>query len=171
MNKNFTEVQKLGQLIRHMREMRGISAAKLAQKTQVSTSAISKFERGQTDMQLSTTIQLLAAMGVSMKDLCHQGVFEGFLLLDWAQMAAENKQNREFLSGILENVQKVKYRLRHEIIFRRVLRLQLGLHDSIDEVINYFEDLEILLEFDDYLYQIVSTDLPEWLIQHLEKIR
>ncbi|MFC4761204.1 helix-turn-helix domain-containing protein [Fructobacillus durionis] len=171
MNKNFTEVQKLGKLIRHIRETRSISAAKLAQKTKVSTSAISKFERGHTDMQLSTTIQLLAAMGVSMKDLCRQGVFEGFRLLDWAQLAAENSQNREMLSNILDNVQKIEYRLRHEMIFRRVLRLRLGLHDSIDEVINYFEDLDILLEFDDYLYQIVVSDLPEWLINHLEKIR
>ena len=56
----FSEVNNLGRLIRGMREARGVSVNDLVRATGLSRSMISKFERGQTDIQLSSMIKTVS---------------------------------------------------------------------------------------------------------------
>ncbi|WP_273705750.1 helix-turn-helix domain-containing protein [Leuconostoc mesenteroides] len=65
----FSEVNNLGRLIRGMREARGVSVNDLVRATGLSRSMISKFERGQTDIQLSSMIKIFSAMSLTLDEL------------------------------------------------------------------------------------------------------
>lgn len=48
--------------------------------TGLSRSMISKFERGQTDIQLSSMIQIFSAVSLTLAGLCHERLFDEFLM-------------------------------------------------------------------------------------------
>ncbi|MBS9336572.1 helix-turn-helix domain-containing protein [Fructobacillus papyrifericola] len=166
---SFLEVQRLGELVRRVRKNRGISAQDLALETNLSASAISKFERGQSDIQLSTTVLILGAMGITINDLCQKNIFLDFRVVELAEKANRYQHDAVVLARILKELQQMKPSLRHERIFMKILLVKLNSEKNLSEIIDYFEDLDELLDFDRHLYSLVKPFLPKWALNHLAK--
>ncbi|SEH35798.1 Transcriptional regulator, contains XRE-family HTH domain [Fructobacillus pseudoficulneus] len=166
----FAEVQHLGAMIRELREGRTMSVNDLAVATGLSTSVISKFERGQTDVHLSTAIQLLSYMGLTLEDVYLANIFNGFSMIDWAEKAYRFADNRQVLERILTELEAKKHLLQHEQALADILLLLLGEQTKCTEnLVDYFENLDSVLSFDAYLALLAKPYLPTWLIQHIGK--
>ncbi|GAP03846.1 helix-turn-helix domain-containing protein [Fructobacillus tropaeoli] len=166
----FAEVQRLGAMIRELREIRGMSANDLAEATGLSTSVISKFERGQTDIHLSTAIQLLRYMGLTLADIGEANVFDGFAIIDWAEKAYRFVDDQRVLKRIMVRLAQKEHLLRHEQVLETIIMLRLGQPLRADEdLFSYFEDIETFLSFDAYLVLLARPYLPAWLVQHIGK--
>ena len=169
--KVFLEVQKLGLLIRNIREERGMSVNDLAESTNLSRSVISKFERGQTDIQLSTTVRILSSMSLTLDDLCSAAVFSEFDMIELAEKAYRYTNDLSVLTRIHTELTSKKTLLKHERIFKSIIEMKINNSLMLsEEVVDYFENLEKILTFDAYLTILVKPFIQGWLVKHINRI-
>ncbi|MGO0155465.1 helix-turn-helix domain-containing protein [Leuconostoc mesenteroides] len=158
----FSEVNNLGRLIRSMREAREVSINDLVRVTGLSRSMISKFERGQTDIQLSSMIKILSAMSLTLDDLCHARLFDEFLMNELCEKAYQFQNNQVMLQQILDEICSHDFLIRQEEILKLILQTCLhSNHDLPNEVENYFDNLEGIWSFDTYLALLAEPFLSQ----------
>ncbi|WP_246574233.1 helix-turn-helix domain-containing protein [Leuconostoc miyukkimchii] len=158
----FSEVQNFGRFIRKIREDRHISATDLVNATGVSRSVISKFERGQTDIQFSSMIKILSALSLTLDDLCYSEVFSGFEVNELIEKAYAYQNDINSLISILEKLNQRDILLHQEQVFKIVLEVRINNYDIVpNEVTEYFDNLSVLWQFDAYLAILAAPFLPE----------
>lgn len=161
-NNTFSEVQQLGHMVRKIRASRRITISSLVENTGLSQSIISKFERGQTDIQFSSIIRILGAMALTMDDLCQAQVFSGFIGNEWIEKAYRHQKEPDMLADILDQLKQMSHHMPHESVFQMVLEMGLQLRAAVpDEVITYFDHLSGVYTFDAYLALLAAPLLPE----------
>ena len=61
--------QKLGDVIRHLREERRLLQRELAERASIPVRTLGRIERGEVDLRLSTLRKIAGALQVDLKDL------------------------------------------------------------------------------------------------------
>ncbi|MGO2675212.1 MAG: helix-turn-helix domain-containing protein [Leuconostoc mesenteroides] len=158
----FSEVNNLGRLIRGMREARGVSVNDLVRATGLSRSMISKFERGQTDIQLSSVIKIFSAMSLTLDDLCHARPFDEFLMNELCEKAYQFQNDHIVLKQILDEICSRDFLIRQEEILKLILQTLLNSNRGLpSEVENYFDNLDGIWSFDTYLSLLAEPFLTQ----------
>ena len=158
----FSEVNNLGRLIRGMREARGVSVNDLVRATGLSRSMISKFERGQTDIQLSSVIKIFSAMSLTLDDLCHARLFDEFLMNELCEKAYQFQNDHIVLKQILDEICSRDFLIRQEEILKLILQTLLNSNRGLpSEVENYFDNLDGIWFFDTYLPLLAEPFLTQ----------
>ncbi len=158
----FSEIQEMGCFFRKIRESRGVTMHSLVEQTGLSQSVISKFERGQTDIQLSSFIKLLSAMTLTLDDLCRAQVFSGFLVNELIEKAVTYQHDQAVLYDILQQLNQRPNGTRQEQVFRQILTVRLQRCNQLPAaVLLYFDQLSELLTFDALLALLAAPYLPE----------
>lgn len=158
----FSEVNNLGRLIRGMREARGVSVNDLVRATGLSRSMISKFERGQTDIQLSSMIKIFSAMSLTLDDLCHARLFGEFLMNELCEKAYQFQNDHIVLKQILDEICSRDFLIRQEEILKLILQTLLNSNRGLpSEVENYFDNLDGIWSFDTYLSLLAEPFLTQ----------
>jgi len=170
-NNTFSEIQNLGRLIREMRQSRGVSANDLVQVTGLSHSVISKFERGQTDIQFSSMIKILSAMSLTLEDLCHASMFTEFVVNEMAEKAYECQNSPAILETILNELNRRAILLRQEQVFKRILETRVHANQPLSHDVNdYFDNLTEFWTFDAYLALLAEPFLSQRLHLRIAKV-
>lgn len=101
------ESRRLGRRLKALREDRGLRQSDVADIVGMTAPQLSKIEKGQTDMRISTVRSLLRAMDASFADIAGEGAPE-FSRIDVIRAAVRTGMPKEILDRLLDRVPRTQ---------------------------------------------------------------